>query len=126
MSTLLLMALAVAGVTSLWLSGTLFLPVHKHLAGWRQRQGWRWLIQRMFARGALCPFCVSHWIAIAFGVGWYVAPEIAVRVATVAASVFLASHALVLFRVLEMWPQFISARIGAMHPRPVPDQGRAA
>lgn len=129
-ATAILLALAVAGVTHSWFSGSLFLPIQKQLASWRGKQGWHWFPLRLFARGALCSFCFSHWVAIACGIGLYVAPQHTMIVATVAASVFLAGQALTVFRIVtEQLPQLIGAKIGSLHgsrPSPPPsNQGPA-
>jgi hypothetical protein len=73
--TLLVAILAIAGAVNTWLTGTLFYQARVTIAPLQIKNGWRWLPLRWFAKGALCHFCVAHWVGLAFGIGYYLKPE---------------------------------------------------
>lgn len=89
--TLLLASLTVAAVTNTWISGSLFASVHRRIAPWKTRRG----VRGLFARGAQCHFCVSHWVAGAIAIGWWLAPAATQIVMLAWSAVFLGNLAMI-------------------------------
>ena len=101
MTVVVVAALAIAGVVNTWIIGTLFDQARATLAPLQQKNGWRWLPLRWFAKGALCHFCVAHWVGIAFGVAYYLRPaETWIAMLTIAA-VYVSVPLMVLYTLLS-------------------------
>ncbi len=94
---LILLTLAVASITHTWFTGSVFAPLHRHIATWEHSRRW-WL--RIPARGAHCHFCFAHWVAIVLGIGLYVQPDVMPLVMMVAGSILLAQVTLAGFTIL--------------------------
>jgi hypothetical protein len=105
---LIIAILVVALITHTWMSGSLFSPLRTALGRVRQLQGWRWAIPRIVARGALCHFCLSHWVAGGLALLGAVSPLVAI------ATILPANVVLVLFvAATERLPIFIDAALRA-------------
>jgi hypothetical protein len=62
--SLFVASLTTALIVNTWLQGDsmLFTPLHQRLNTWAgQGNG----VQRIFARGALCRYCLTHWVGAA-------------------------------------------------------------
>lgn len=107
--TLIILSIAVAGITHSWMSGSLFLSLRRFFANNIENKN---IIIRTVSRGAICHFCVSHWFAIVFGIGLFLIPNNTYIIMIVFASVFIASQLLILFTIItDRLPRLIDSKL---------------
>ena len=96
--TLLLASLTTALVVNTWHNGSLFVPLLKALNTYVHR-GQANVVLATIARGALCRYCVSHWVGLA--VSCWMAPDWTTALMLTGPVIWLANYSISIYHAIS-------------------------